>query len=107
MQIEDYLYQKNLNKLFLGKKPNNMKEDEWVLFNRQVLGVILLTLAYNVVFNIVNEKTIIGLMTALSNIYEKPSVVNKVYLMLQLFNLKMSQGTGVTDYLNEFNLVTS
>ena len=48
-----------------------------------------LTLAKNITFNIVNEKTTVGLMKALSDMYEKPSAANKVYLMRRLFNLKM------------------
>lgn len=44
-----------------------------------------------------------GLMKALSNMYEKPIVSNKVHLMRKLFNLKMSKGAIVTNHLNELN----
>jgi hypothetical protein len=47
------------------------------------------------------------LMNALANLYEKPSVSNKVFLMKQLFNMKMSEGGPVVDNLNEFNTVTN
>lgn len=47
------------------------------------------------------------LMKALSNMYEKPSISNKVYLMHCLFNLKMNKGSLVIDYINEFNLTTN
>ena len=40
MQIEDYLYGKKLNLPLLGKKPDTMKDEEWDLLDRQVLGVI-------------------------------------------------------------------
>jgi len=89
MQIEDYLYQKKLYQPLSRVKPNDMKQEEWNLLDRQALGVIRLTLAKNVAFNIVNEKTIAGLMKALSDMYEKSSAANKVYLMRWLFNLKM------------------
>ncbi|KHN35463.1 Retrovirus-related Pol polyprotein from transposon TNT 1-94, partial [Glycine soja] len=91
MQIEDYLYQKKLYQPLSGVKPEDMKQEEWNLLDRQALGVIRLTLAKNVAFNIVNEKTTAGLMKALSDMYEKPSVANKVYLMRRLFNLKMGE----------------
>ncbi|PKA49109.1 Retrovirus-related Pol polyprotein from transposon TNT 1-94 [Apostasia shenzhenica] len=68
--------------------------------------MIRLTLARNVAFNIINEKTTSGLMKALCNMYEKPSTSNKVYLMHRLFNLKMTEGSSVTDYINEFNIIT-
>ena len=105
MQIEDYLYQKKLYQPLSGVKPEDMKQEEWNLLDRQALGVIRLTLAKNVAFNIVNEKTTAGLMKALSDMYEKPSAANKVYLMRRLFNLKMGEGISVTDHINEFNTI--
>ena len=46
-------------------------------------------------------------MSALSNLYEKPSASNKVFLMNRLFNMKMSEGGYVVDHLNEFNMATN
>ena len=56
MQIEDYLYQKKLYQPLLGKKPDDIKEDDWNLLDKQALGVIRLTLSRNVAFNVVKEK---------------------------------------------------
>ena len=47
------------------------------------------------------------LLKALSNMYEKPSTMNKVYLMRRLFNLQMSEGEPVADHINEFNMIIS
>ncbi|KAG5028948.1 hypothetical protein JHK82_012546 [Glycine max] len=79
MQIEDYLYQKKLYQPLSRDKPNDMRQEEWNLLDRQALGVIILTLAKNIAFNIVNEKTTAGLMKVLSDMYEKPSAANNVY----------------------------
>ena len=86
MQIEDYLYERLP---LLGTKPEAMKAEEWALLDRQVLGVIRLTLSKSVAHNVVKEKTTADLMKALSGMYEKPSANNKVHLMKKLFNLKM------------------
>ncbi|KAL5740369.1 hypothetical protein ACOSQ2_029549 [Xanthoceras sorbifolium] len=107
MQIEDYLYQKKLYQPLLGKKPDDMKEEDWNLLDRQALGVIRLTLSRNVAFNIVKEKTTAGLITALSNMYEKPPASNKVHLMRRLFNLRMAEGASVAQHLNEHNTITT
>ncbi|KAL5558313.1 hypothetical protein UlMin_034524 [Ulmus minor] len=107
MQIEDYLYQRNLYQPLSGKKPEGMKEEEWALLDRQALGVVRLTLSRNVAFNIANEKTTASLMAALSNMYEKPSASNKVHLMRRLFNLKMEEGASVAYHLNQLNTVTT
>ena len=46
-------------------------------------------------------------MSALGNLYKKPSASNKVFLMNCLFNMKMSEGGSVANHLNEFNTLTS
>ena len=86
MKIKDYLYQKNLHKPLTGVKPESMTEEKWKLKDRQALGLIWLTLSRNVAFNIVKENTTSGVLKALSNMYEKPTAINKVYLMRRLFN---------------------
>jgi hypothetical protein len=61
----------------------------------------------SVTFNITKTKKIEALMTTLAKLYEKPSALNKVFLMKCLFNLKMIEGGFVTNHLNEFNTITS
>jgi hypothetical protein len=109
MQMEDYLYQKDLF-LPLGGIAKNLaatKDEEWEILDRKALGTIRLSLAASVAFNISKEKTMKGLMDALAKLYEKPSVSNKVFLMKRLFNMKMSESGSVADHLNDFNTVTN
>ncbi|GJW45597.1 retrovirus-related pol polyprotein from transposon TNT 1-94 [Tanacetum coccineum] len=65
----------------------------------------LLSLAKNVAYNVVNEKTTYGLLKALYNMYEKPSASNKVFLIRQLVNTKMNEGASIADHVNEFNSI--
>ena len=95
MQIEDYLYGKKLYLPLLGTKSETMKDEDWNLFDRQVLGVIRLTLSRLVAHNVVKEKTTVDLIKALPSMYKKPLANNKVYLMKKLFNLKKAEGTPV------------
>ena len=109
MQMEDYLYQKDLF-LPLGgvaKKSMTMKDEEWKILDIKALGMIRLSLATSVAFNISKEKTMKDLMDALAKLYEKPSVSNKVFLMKRLFNMNMSEGGSIAYYLNELNTVTN
>jgi hypothetical protein len=91
MQMEDYLYQKDLFLPLSGvtNKPVAMKNEEWEILDRKALGTIRLSLAVSVAFNISKENTMKGLMDALAKLYEKPSASNKVFLMKRLFNMKM------------------
>uniref|UniRef100_A0A803M738 CCHC-type domain-containing protein n=1 Tax=Chenopodium quinoa TaxID=63459 RepID=A0A803M738_CHEQI len=77
MQIEDYLYQKNLY-FPLTSKSSGMKEEEWKVLDRQALGVIRLTLAKSVAYNVKDVTTTVGVIKAFSNMYEKSSAMNKL-----------------------------
>jgi len=52
-----------------------------------------------------NENITVDLMKALSNMYEKPSAANKVYLIRRLVNLKMGEGNSITNHISEFNTI--
>ncbi|GKA49123.1 hypothetical protein Tco_0742081 [Tanacetum coccineum] len=107
MKIKDYLYQKKLHEPLAESKPTGMKFEDWALLDRQALGAVRLSLVKNVAYNVVNEKTTYGLLKALSNMYEKPSASNKVFLIRQLVNAKMNEGASVIDHVNEFNSILS
>ena len=81
MQMEDYLYQKDLY-LPLGRKAKQlaaMKDEEWEVIDRKALGTIWLCLDSSMAFNILKEKTTEGVMSTLNKLYEKPSASNKVF----------------------------
>ena len=91
----------------LGTKPEAIKVEEWAPLDRQVLGVIRLTLSRSIAHNVVKEKTTTDLIKALSGMYEKRSANNKVHLMKKLFNLKMAENASIAQHLNEFNTITN
>ena len=73
MQMEDYLYQRDLY-LPLGgktKKLTSMTDTEWDILDRKALGTIQLCLVTSVVFNISKETATEGLMSTLAKLYEK------------------------------------
>lgn len=78
----------------LGKKSDNMKDANWNLLHRYVLGLLSRSIAHNVI----KEKTITDLMADLSSIYENPLANKKVHLMKKLFNLNLA--IGMSDTLN-------
>jgi hypothetical protein len=109
MQMEDYIYQKDLWQLLGGKakKPSAMSNEDWDILDRKELGSICLCLAPSMAFNISTTKTTKYLMSTLAKLYEKPSTSNKVFLMKCLFTLKMVEGESVEDHSNDFNTITS
>ncbi|VFQ66026.1 unnamed protein product [Cuscuta campestris] len=104
MQIEDLLVQKDLD-VVLGDKREKMSDADWAGLDRKAMSVIRLSLTKNVAFNILKEKTAKGIMEALSNMYEKPSAANKVFLIRELVNTRMKEGTSVTEHINKLNSI--
>ncbi|VFQ67109.1 unnamed protein product [Cuscuta campestris] len=104
MQIEDLLVQKDLD-VVLGDKPEKMSDADWASLDRKAMSVIRLSLTKNVAFNILKEKTVKGIMDALSNMYEKPYAANKVFLIRELVNTRMREGTLVTEHINKLNSI--
>ncbi|MCO5556425.1 hypothetical protein L7F22_009975 [Adiantum nelumboides] len=105
MQIEDYLYNKDLYLPLDGfqSKPATMIDKAWKVLDCKALGTICLSLASSVTFNIAEQKTMTELMATLDALYEKPSVSNKAFLMKRLFNLKMAKNGSIVEHLNQFN----
>eukprot|EP00253_Pinus_taeda_P020222 PITA_20222 len=68
MQMEDYLYQRDLYLPLSGKtkKSTSVTYKEWNILDRKALGTIRL-----------KETTTEGLMSTLAKLYEKPSTSNK------------------------------
>ena len=54
MQIEDYLYENKLHLSLLDTKLESKSVADWTLLDKQVLGVIRLTLSRSVAHNRVN-----------------------------------------------------
>ncbi|VFQ77420.1 unnamed protein product [Cuscuta campestris] len=104
MQIENLLVQKDLD-VVLGDKPEKMSDADWAGLDRKAMSVIRLSLTKNVAFNILKEKTAKGIMEPMSNMYEKPSAVNKVFLIRELVNTKMKEDTSVTEHINKLNSI--
>jgi len=97
MQMEDYLYHKDLylpivekpkdmsdEEWVVERKPGGMTDAQWMVLDRKALGAIRLSLLKSVTFNIKGQETTTDLMKALSNLYEQPSAARKVHLIKKI-----------------------
>lgn len=66
-----------------------------------------LTLANNVAYNVINEKTIHDMLKALAIMYEKPSAPNEINLIWQLATTRMKEEFNDVDHINKFNILLS
>ncbi|KAL8480583.1 hypothetical protein ACS0TY_027216 [Phlomoides rotata] len=62
-----------------------MEDDEWALLDRKAMIVARLSLSKNIVLHKVKAKSTREMLDTLTEMYEKPSTVNKVHLMRWLF----------------------
>ncbi|KAI3816312.1 hypothetical protein L1987_16005 [Smallanthus sonchifolius] len=107
MQIEALLCQKDLDAVLEGEKPEGMSQADWMKMDKKARAVITLSLSENVAYNIQKETSAKGMMEALSNMYEKPSAANKVYLIRELVNTRMKEGDSVANHINNLNSILS
>ena len=67
--------------------------------------MIQLCLADEVIYNVMDEETTIGLWSKPEILYMTKSFSNKLYLKKQLYEICMNEGTVVLEHLNFFNKV--
>jgi hypothetical protein len=105
LKMRDLLVQQGLQKALAGKtkKPTSMTDEDWEDLDARALSTIRLCLADEVLFNIVEEETTTGLWNRLESLYMTKSLMNKIFLKRQLYNLRMKEGTKIVDHLNVFN----
>ncbi|KAL6198713.1 hypothetical protein ACLB2K_028502 [Fragaria x ananassa] len=91
-KIEDYLCVTGLERPLSGEKPESMDDAECRVLDRMALRTIRSTLSKGIASETAKENTAAGLMATLTDLYElKPTVINQVHLLRQLFKLKMAE----------------
>ena len=89
----------------MGVKPEAMGKEDWKDLDEIARSTIMLTLSKSVYFNVNDTKTSHELWEKLCNLCEQKSAALQVYWMKQLVDLKMKEGTAMSNYLNEFNTI--
>ncbi|VFR02781.1 unnamed protein product [Cuscuta campestris] len=97
MQVENVLYHKDLYQTLSGENLEKMSDIDWTIFDRKALGVVRLSLAKSVFFNIVNGTTRHGIMKAFPNMYDKPSTLKNVFSIKHPSSMFVSEAMRVMD----------
>ena len=61
----------------------------------------------SVLLNVYGEATAKNLWEKLGTLYQSKSLVNKLFLRKNMYNLRMKDGDSVTEHLNAFNTMVS
>jgi hypothetical protein len=105
LKMKDLLLKQGFQKDLEGKSKRLacISYKEWDDLDTRALSSIILCLEDEVIFNIVDDKTIVGLWSKMESIYMKKSLKNKIFLKRQLYSLRMKKGTKIVHHLNVFN----
>ena len=93
--------------IHLGTKPMGVSDEEWKKLDRKEKSTIQLCVSDSVLLNVLGEATVKALWDNLGTLYQSKSLVNKLFLLKNLYNLRMKDGDLVTEHLNAFNTVVS
>ena len=101
------LVQQGLLRALKGKDylPAQLSEEEKEDLLEHTQGAIQLSLADEVLREVVEEKTAAGLWLKLESRYMTKSLTNRLYMKQRLYTIWMKEGTPVSNHLDEFNRV--
>ncbi|GJR46767.1 hypothetical protein Tco_1314870 [Tanacetum coccineum] len=85
------------------KQQNEMKDDVWKMMQKKASSTIRLTLAHEIKYNVLKEKTPKDIWDKLTNIYASKSLTHRLFLKMELYSLKLEKGSNLHDYFNSFN----
>ncbi|KAF7841267.1 Retrovirus-related Pol polyprotein from transposon TNT 1-94 [Senna tora] len=107
VKMRALLVQQGLLKALEGKEalPTELSNQEKDDLLERALSTILLSLADDVLREVVDEKSAAGLWLKLETLYMTKSLTNRLYLKQRLYTLRMKEGTPIKDHLAELNKV--
>ena len=107
--MNDLLIQQGAHKALLGKekKPEMIKDVEWVEMDEEAAGAIRLNLGDEVIHNILAAKTVKEVWEKLEGLYIRKNLTIKLYVKKQLYSLHMKEGLDMLEHLNTFNMLNT
>eukprot|EP00253_Pinus_taeda_P012788 PITA_12788 len=90
-----------------GTKPTGVSDEELKKLERKEKSTIQLCLLDSLLLNVSGEAMAKALWDKLGTLYQSKSLVNKLFLRKNLYNLRRKDGDLVTEHLNAFNTVVS
>jgi hypothetical protein len=87
--------------------PTRTSVEDWKNLDWMEMSTIQLCLSDSILLNVSKEATSKDLWDKLGNLYQSKSLVNKLFLRNNLFNMRMNYGDSVVDHLNAFNTMVS
>jgi hypothetical protein len=104
-RVKDLLVQQGMMKALYGTKPNGMADIDWKELEAKAVATIRLCMGNNVMYHVMDEESPTAVWLKLESRYMLKSLTNKLYLKQQLYNLKMAEGSDLSQHINVFNQI--
>jgi hypothetical protein len=89
----------------LQTRPADMTDDKWQVIDVIAMSAIQLSLSFDVLREVMHEKSAATLWKKLEELYMIKSLLNKLRLKERLYTIRKSEGTSMHSHLNEFNSI--
>jgi len=106
VQVKDVLIQSGLHKALKGNT-SKMEADKWEELDLRAASAIRLCFAKNVLANVHNLSSTKELWEKLEGLYQAKGISNRLLLKEQFHNLRMDEGTKISDHLSTLNNIVS
>ena len=102
--IEDFLTIKDFLDSLEGEesRPKDISDLEWNKMNKKAIVYIRQWIDTFSHYHVANETNVYNLWKKLELVFEQKIVGNKIFLLKKLVNMKLKEGTLMTDHLNAF-----
>uniref|UniRef100_A0A2N9H0H2 Integrase catalytic domain-containing protein n=1 Tax=Fagus sylvatica TaxID=28930 RepID=A0A2N9H0H2_FAGSY len=84
-----------------------MTDDEWEELDMKAVSTIRLLLADEVMYDVMEENSTVGIWLNLEKRYMSKSLTNKLHLKQKLYGLKMTEGADLRQHINTFKQIIS
>eukprot|EP00253_Pinus_taeda_P009407 PITA_09407 len=88
-----------------GTKSMGVFDEEWKNLDQKAKSIIRLCISDSVLLNVSGEATAKALWDKLGTLYQSKSLVNKLFLQKNMYNMRIKDGDSVTEHLSAFNTV--
>jgi hypothetical protein len=104
-RVNDLLVQQGMVSALYETKPEGMTNIDWKELEAKAVATIRLCLGDDVMYHVMDEESLTAVWLKLESQYVLKSLTNKLYLKQQLYNLKMVEGSDLSQHINVFNQI--
>jgi hypothetical protein len=97
--------QQGMMKALYEMKLDDMSDIDWKELEAKAVAAIRLCLGDDVMYYVMDEESSAAVLLKLEGRFMSKSLGNKLYLKQQLYDLKMAEGSDLSQHINVFDVI--